>query len=257
MAFDLASIACDSVRRPPRMLLLGIDKIGKTTFACGSYKPILIRIKGEDGADDIAVAKFPLCKTYSDVESCLNTLGTQQHDFGTIVIDSASSLEPLIWDAICQKYRVNCIEKADGGYGHGYTESLNYWRKITEYLDALREQKNMASIIIGHTRVKAFSSPDIGTYDTWQFSINEKAASVLMQWADVTIFAKMKTVVKTEEVGFNKEISRPLDAGGHARYLYTQKNPAYPSGGRGIYGRLPDELPLSWNAFMDAVGKAK
>ena len=35
MAFDLASISNEAVARAPRIVLLGVEKIGKTSFACG------------------------------------------------------------------------------------------------------------------------------------------------------------------------------------------------------------------------------
>jgi len=38
--------------------------------------------------------------------------------------------------------------------------------------------------------------------------------------------------------------------------LFTQKRPGHPGGGRGVYGRLPYKLPLSWEAFTNAASEA-
>ena len=133
---------------------------------------------------------------------------------------------------------------------------MDIWREITEALDALRNHRNMAIIIVGHVLVKRFDDPAGDSYDQYQFDMHAKAANLLYRWADVILFCNTKVVVKTEDVGFGKTKSRGLDNTGGARFLYTQKRPAHPGGGRGPYGRLPYELPLSWASFSDAVAVA-
>ena len=267
MAFDLASISDEAVQRAPRIVLLGVEKIGKTTFACGSRvangavaeyglnKPVVISVKGEEGADAIPVAKFPVAMKFKDVIDALGALYVEKHEFGTVVVDSASALEPLIWQQTCDEAGVTSIEKVGGGYGKGYTEALNQWRTLCQGLDALRMDRGMASIIIGHTKVKAINNPDTDSYDAYQFDINDKAANLLFRWADVVLFANTKVVVKKESAGFADK-KRGIDAANGQRFLYTQKKPSHPGGGRGVYGSLPYELPLDWASFQAAVAAA-
>ena len=258
MAFNLASCMGGTRLRPPRIVLLGVEKIGKSTFASGAESPAFIPVNGEEGIDDIPCDfKYPTCKTLGNVMDCLYSLYSEPHSLGTAIIDSASALEPLIWQDTCRDNgNVNSIEKVMGGYGKGYVEALSYWRKVTEALDALRNDRNMASILIGHVKVKRFDDPAGDSYDQYQFDINEKAANLLYRWADVILFANTKVVVKKEDVGFNKQHARGIDVSGGARFVYTQKRPAHPGGGRGAYGRLPYELPLNFGSFMDAVAAA-
>ena len=257
MAFDLASITNETRIRAPRIILLGVEKIGKSTFASGANNPIFIPIKGEEGIDDIRVPKFPVVRDYADLLSCFNTLYTQQHSHETLCIDSGSTLEPIIWADVCAKNgNVDSIEKVGGGYAKGYTEALSRWRQIAESLDTLRSERNMASIIIGHVKVKRFDDPCGDSYDTYQFDLNDRAANLLYRWADVILFANTKVIVKKEDVGFGKEKHRAIDISGGNRFLYTQKRPAHPGGGRGVFGRLPYELPLNWANLMDAVQAA-
>jgi hypothetical protein len=268
MALSLASISTETAVKAPRIIVLGVEKIGKTTFACGSRiehnqvveyglnNPILLQIKGEEGADDLAIPKFPVLDSFADVMSALGALYQENHEFGTVVLDSASALEPLVFDAVCKEAGVQSIEKVGGGYGKGYTEALAKWRIITETLDALREPKQMASIIIGHVRVKRFDDPNGDSYDQYQFDLNDKAANLLFRWADAILFCNTKTVVKKEDVGFGNEKARGVDISGGQRFIYTQKRPAHPGGGRGIYGRLPYELPLDWAAYQAAIAAA-
>lgn len=266
MAFDLSQLSSDIVQRPPRIIVTGVPKIGKTSFACGSRcdesgmpvqfginSPAVIPIKGEEGCDDIPVLKFPVVTGFEQLMDYLRSLYSQESKIRTVVIDSVSTLEPLIWSEICNEYDTESIEQVGGGYGKGYTRSLEYWDKILFALDHLRNDRGMTIVLISHVKVKVVTNPALSSsYDSYVMSCNEKLAAKLMQWADVTTFAMSKVIVRTEALGFGKEEKRAVDDGGR-RYLYTRENPAYPSGGRGIYGWLPSELPLDWASFENAV----
>jgi hypothetical protein len=265
MAISLASIQKGTQIKAPRIIILGVEKIGKTTFACGSKfengqlvetginSPIVIPTKGEEGTDSLDVPVFPTCNQFGEIMECIGSLYREDHDFKTVALDSASAMEPLIWDQLCSDYNVDSIEKVDGGYGKGYTIACNLWRQILDGFDALRNEKGMASIIIGHVKVKRFDDPTGESYDQYQFDINDKARNLLFRWADLILFANTKVVVKKEDAGFKKEKKRGIDLSGGARYLFTQKRPAHPGGGRGAYGKLPYELPLDWAKFEEAV----
>lgn len=254
MSFDLTSIKKGVEHKAPRIVLLGVEKIGKSTFAAGADNPIFLPIKGEEGVDDLDVAKFPRAETFDDVLNAVSTLITEDHDYNTFIIDSASALEPVIWQKLCDEANCDSIEKVGGGYGKGYIEAANKWRDLMEGLDMLR-QKGIACILIGHVKVKRFDDPLGASYDQFQFDLHEKVHLALQRWADSILFANNETVVKTEAVGFNKEKKTGKDLTGK-RYLFTQKKPGHPGGGRGVYGRLPYKIELSWDAFTNAVNEA-
>jgi hypothetical protein len=264
MAIDLNSIKKETVIRAPRMVLIGVEKIGKTTFACGSRvengivvetglnSPVVIPIKGEEGADSLNVAQFPVCKSYDDVMDAIESL-LGEHDYKTVIIDSASALEPLIWDAVCKIAKVDSIEKVGGGYGKGYAEAASLSRNMLAGLDALRNERGMSVIIIGHVKVKRFDDPGGDSYDQYQFDAHDKVANLIYRWSDIILFANTKVVVAKEDVGFGKDKKRGIDTTGGRRFLYTQKRPSHPGGGRGYFGQLPYEIPLDWASFESAV----
>lgn len=268
MAIELSSLSFEAQLKAPRIVLLGVEKIGKSSFACGSCvengvvtkygenRPVVISVKGEEGADSFPVAKFPVANSYDDLIEELRALYKGEHDFETVVIDSASALEPILWDKLCQESGAASIEKVGGGYGKGYIEALRLWRGLLTALDALREKRNMASIIIGHVKVKAVNNPDTDAYDAYQFDINDKAANLLYRWADLILFANVKVAVRKESTGFGEK-SRAVDITQGRRYLYTQKRPSHPGGGRGIYGMLPYELDFDWVSFQNAVNSIR
>tara|TARA_R110000744_G_scaffold90984_6_gene176596 strand:- start:1013 stop:1777 length:765 start_codon:yes stop_codon:yes gene_type:complete len=254
MAFDLQSITSGSKEMSSRIILLGTEKIGKTTFAADFPSPIFLPIKGEEGVDDLDVNSFPRAETYDDVMSAIKTLIKDKHSFETFIIDSASALEPIVWDKLCEEHECESIEKVGGGYGKGYTEALHKWRQLMDGLDLLR-MKGITVIIIGHVKVKRFDDPLGLSFDQYQFDIHEKVHLTLQRWADSILFCSSETIVQTEDVGF-KEKRRGRDLTGD-RFIYTQKRPAHAGGGRGVYGRLPYKIPLSFQSFNDAVQAAK
>mgnify|MGYP001570037450 CR=1 FL=1 len=268
MALSLNSISKKTAVRAPRILLTGREKIGKTTCASGcsfedgklvrqgANKPIVLPMKGEEGVDGLDVPSFPTLGSVEEVLQALEALCTEDHDYRTVVIDSASALEPLVWDYLCRRENVEGIEKVGGGYGKGYTEAAGVWREILAGLDALRAAKNMATVIIGHVRCKRFDDPTGASYDQYQLDMHEKSSAVLQRWADLILFATTKVAVKKEDQGFGKKKKRGVDVTGGQRFLFTQQRPGHPGGGRDVYGRLPYELPLNYSAFEAAVTDA-
>lgn len=267
MAISLSSISKAAAVKAPRIIVLGVEKIGKTSFACGCRfengvlveqgvnGPVVVSVKGEEGADSLQVPKFPTCQSFSEVLDTIGAVYDEKNEFSTYVLDSASALEPLIWQAVCQDHNAKTIEEVGGGYGKGYVEALNKWRSILDGLDALRD-KQVSSVIIGHVKVKRFDDPAGDSYDTYTFDLNERAANLLFRWADVILFCNTKVIVKKEDKGFGESKKRGVELAQGARFLYTQKKPAHPGGGRGVYGQLPYELPLDWAAFEEAVAEA-
>ncbi len=259
MAISLQSLSRGTAVKAPRIVVLGVEKIGKTTFACGGHfegnnlvsvganKPVVISVKGEEGADALDVAKFPVANDYTTVLECIGALAKEQHDFEAVVLDSASALEPLLWQAVCAENGKESIEAF--GYAKGYVLALDYWRRILNGLDYLREHKGMSSIIIGHARAKTINDPETDAYDAYVMDIHDKAANLVFRWADVILFCNTKKIVNTDT-------NKAIEVNQGQRYLYTRKTPSHPGGGRGVYGHLPAELPLDWWSFQAAVAAA-
>jgi len=157
---------------PPRILMYGTEGIGKSTTAAQAPHPIFIPT--EDGLDQIDCASFPLAQRFDEVVSAISALYTEEHDYQSVVIDSLDWLERLIWDDVCREYGVNCreygvksIEKADGGYAKGYTHALTQWREVLNGLDALRNERGMAVILLAHAKVEKFEDPESVAYDRY------------------------------------------------------------------------------------------
>jgi hypothetical protein len=235
---------------PPRFVIYGTEGIGKSTTAAQAPKPVFIPT--EDGLDQIDCASFPLATSLTDVESALQSLIHEPHDFEAVIIDSLDWLERLVWDALCQQYGVVSIEKVDGGYAKGYTHALTPWRRVLDSLNILRNQRGMCVILLAHAKVEKFEDPEQAAYDRYSPRLHKHVTAIVTEWADAVLFATRKIITKTEETGFNRErtIASGLGKDGGERILRCVGSPACVAKNR--YD-LPAELPLSWAALMQAM----
>lgn len=249
MAISLSSISKTQRNSlPPRVVVHGAQKIGKTTFAAGAYNPIFIALEdGLSGIDDVAAFNGgqPLAN-YEEVDQALDVLLKDEHDFGTVVIDSTDWLEPLIWSYTCRKNNWGSIE--DPGFGKGYVAANAVWRQFLDKLNALRMQRGMAVILIAHSAVKRFEAPDSESFDRYELKMQKGALGLIVEWADAILFAQEETAVKKEKLSGDNVRTRGVSTG--RRIVNTNAKPSFIAGNR--YG-LPDVLPLDWNAFTAAM----
>jgi hypothetical protein len=234
----------------PRILLYGSEGVGKSTL--GSQTPGAIFVPTEDGLGQIDCHSFPLAKSFEDVISALGALYSEKHDYQTVVIDSLDWLERLVWDAVCRDYGAKSIEKVDGGYGKGYVHALPYWRKVLDGVDALHKEHGMLVLLLAHAKVERFEDPESSAYDRYSPRLHKHAGALLTEWVDIVTFATRKFRVEREEAGFNRErgIAHPVGKDGGERILRTVGGPSCVAKNR--YS-LPAELPLSWDALLNAI----
>ena len=241
MAFDLKSIKKNTAIAAPRIMVYGVEGIGKSTFAAASPNPIYILT--EDGLGLLKVDHFPIATSFKDVMDAIGVLYSDKHDFKTVVIDSLDWLEAIIQRETEQNY-----EAKDLAYGKGAVIAAERWREILDGLNALRNDKGMIVILIAHTAIKRFDSPEVEPYDRYQPKLQERSNAVCREWVDALMFANYKTIVKKDDVGFNQTNNRGISTG--ERMLFTSERPAYMAKNR---YNLPDSIPLSWDAFAEAI----
>jgi len=241
MAFDLKSIRKNDAIAAPRIMVYGVEGIGKSTFGAGSPNPVYILT--EDGLGSLDVNHFPLATSFQDVMDAIATLYKENHAFETVVIDSLDWCEAIIQREIDAKY-----DAKDLAYGKGSVIAAERWREILDGLNALRNDKGMAVILIAHTTIKRFDSPEVEPYDRYQPKLQERSNAVVREWCDAVLFANYKTIVKKDDVGFNQTNNRGISTG--ERLLFTSERPAYMAKNR---YNMPESIPLSWDAFTQAI----
>jgi hypothetical protein len=245
MSISLASISRTTRNSlPPRVVVHGAQKVGKSTFAAGAYNPIFLPL--EDGLSGIETNSFPLLKSYDEVDQALNSLLNDQHDFGTAVVDSTDWLEPLIWSHVCKANNWQSIEQP--GYGKGYVEAGAVWRAFLDKLNRLRMERAMSIILIAHSAVKRFEAPDTDSFDRYELKMQKGALGLIVEWADIIAFAQEEVAIKKEKLAGDNIRARGVSTG--RRIMHTNAKPSFIAGNR---YNLPDVLDLSWPALMQAM----
>lgn len=238
---SLADVVRGRQEMPDRVLLYGVEGIGKSTWATGARAPIFI--PAEDGTAALDIARFPDPKNWTDVLEAVRTLTDEQHDFQTVVLDTLDAVEPMLWQHICQRDKKASIE--DYGYGKGYVAALDEWRGFLASLERLRRARGMSVVLLAHSWIKPFKSPDTDDYDRYELKLHVKAGGLVKEWCDSVLFAHYETfATKNERTGAAKGISTG------ARVVHTQRTAAWDAKNR--YS-LPEVLPLSYEDYANAV----
>ena len=241
MAFDLKSISRNDNTAPPRLMVYGVEGIGKSTFAAGAPDPIFILT--EDGLGSLDVEHFPIATSLDNVMDAIGALYAEDHPYKTVVLDSLDWLEAIIHREMEAKH-----DAKDLAYGKGAMIAAQQWRDVLDGLNALRNDKQMTVILLAHNIIKRFDSPEVEPFDRYQPKLQERSNAVVREWADAVMFANYKTIVKKDDVGFNKTVARGISSG--ERMLFTTERPAYMAKNR---YNLPDSIPLTWDAFANAI----
>lgn len=253
----LGGIKPGKLREPLRLLTYGVEGVGKSSMAAASPDPIWLDVEG--GSGHLEVTRYPfrdgvgghVPTEYGEVLRAIDDLGTGDHGFKTVVVDTVDRLEALIWQHVCKRAskpgkEVNSIEEF--GYGKGYVMAIDEWRGLCLRLDRLRAAKGMNVILLGHCQIRTFKSPDTDDWDRYSLRLHDKAAGFLKEWADVTGFACF------EEGASALGEARPKGYSTGKRFLKLERTAAYDAKSR---IPLPPQVELDpanpWAPFAAAL----
>jgi hypothetical protein len=237
----LEKVVTGLVQVPDRILIYGIEGIGKSTFAAGFPAPIFIEAE-RDGTARIETTRFPTPERWPDILEAVQTLAIETHEYKTVIIDTLDAAEAMIWQYIIKRDGKKAIE--DYPYGQGYTAAVDQWRILLAGLERLRV-KGMGIVLIGHSSVKTFNNPEGPNFDRYQLKLNDKAGGLLRGWCDAFLFANYETLTQR-----NEQTKQVKGVSSGARVIHTLRTAAYDAKSR--LG-LPEMLPLNYDDFAAAV----
>jgi len=218
-------------RTPLRVVIYGLEGIGKTTLA--AQFPDAVILDTEDGSAHLDCARV-VCQDWTSLEGAIMELGRDGQGFRTVVIDSADWAERLAVHALVSKASKRSIE--DFGFGKGYVMLAEQFAKLLTAADHLIS-RGMHVVWVAHSKVQRTSPPDeTDGYDRYELKLTKHCAPLLREWADALLFANYKTTLIEGSDG------RMKARGGQQRVLHTERCAAFDAKNR--FG-LPAELPLS------------
>lgn len=239
----LSTITSKKRFRPVFFCLYGPPGVGKSTF--GSEMPDPIFIQTERGLDQITVPKFPVPKTFIEFYQQLNALDKEEHDYKSIIIDTADALELLIWQRVCDEGKVRSIEEFGGGYGKGYVRAREIWTGVLKQLTDMSERFNIA--LIAHSHIRSINDPSLGTpYETHEIKLHSKSAEIVKQMVDMLLFVQLETTIAKDSPKAKK--GRGIIS--EDRIMRTAPGTGFEAKNR---YQLENPMEFSWAALMDGI----
>ena len=226
--------------RSPRIMLIGVEGVGKSTAGASMPNPIFIC--GESGLVGPQFAEIPSFTpdNWGEALQFIDELTKAPGDFKSLVIDTLDWVEPMLYAYVCTKAGHKNIE--DFGYGKGYVVAQQEARQLLARLDRLNEM-GMNILILCHSQIKTVNNPCGDNYDHFEAKVNAKIGGIFKEWCDAVLFAQFDMYTK-------KDGMRSKAFGGDGRIVQTTHSAAWDAKNR--YG-LPEVMPLDMGAILEAI----
>ena len=238
----MLNIISGRVQRPQKVVLYGVEGIGKTSLSAQTPDPLFIDTEG--GTAHLDVRRLQKPETWEELISLIREVAATPDVCRTLVLDTADWAEQMAIDFICQKYRQPGLESF--GYGKGYTFlSEEFSRLLATCDEVIASGKHM--VITAHAKQRRVELPDeTGGFDVWGLKLSKQSAPLLKEWPDALLFLNYKTLVVATDSNTHK-------AQGGKRVIYTNHRPVFDAKNR---HNLPDEMELCYASIAPIFGDA-
>lgn len=183
--------------------LYGDSGIGKSTWAAQATGCIFLDL--EKGLEEIKCKKIPVTKT-ADLPKVLRWFFTSEYE--TLVIDSITKLEKIVWDEMLQEHQVETMALVAGGFGKGFDIAADKIRKILDFLKASTQRTEKKVILIGHHATVTAPNPAGEAFEKYTLDVHKKVCNQIFSTVDAVLFAQLDTVLKKKADGDYQAISR-------------------------------------------------
>jgi len=263
----LKGVTSGRITKPRKTLLYGAKGIGKTTWASKAPNPVFIQT--EEGSNDLDVDRFPRCRDNPGHETlpwaidkfqwCFDQLLLEEHDYKTLIIDSADHFGHIIDQDVCRDNNWSSLE--DPGFGKGQAVSYSAWMTWLAEFDLLREKRGMSIILIAHEKIIEYKNPTTDAYNRYTNSLHTTktgtgAGALIQEWCDEVLFATYPVLTRTTDKKLGQEAVKAV--GGGNRTIYTEERPTHDAKNRlGLPYELPMDKELGYQVYANYIGQSQ
>ena len=231
-----------------KVLIYGVEGVGKTTLAAQFPNPLFIDCEG--GTDNFDVARFQRPTSWQMLLQEVEQIKQDPSICSTLVIDTIDWAEAEAIRYVCDSHQVKNIE--DFGWSKGYTYLNEEMGKLLNLLTEVRDA-GINVVLTAHMNIRTISLPDdSGAYDRYELKLktakNGNNSQLVKEWADMVLFLNYKQYVVKDEKTKQSKVT-----GGRERVMYTNHTAAYDAKNR--FG-LPDELPMKFESIAHLFASA-
>ncbi len=232
------------IKSAQKIVVYGVEGIGKSTFASRFPSPLFIDTEGSTKHMDIS--RTPTPSSWTMLLDQAQYVKRNPTICKTLVIDTADWAERMCEQTVCAKAGKAGIE--DFGYGKGYTYLGDEFGKLLNLLqEVIAVGVNV--VFTAHAQMRKFEQPDeLGSYDRWEMKLSKKTAPLLREWADMVLFVNYETYVIKSDNKLEKG-----KAQGGKRIMHTTHHPCWDAKNR---HDLKDKLPFDYGEIAQCFGGA-
>ncbi len=235
--------------KPPRIVLVGVEGVGKSTAGAQMPNPIFLCAENGLVGEQFAETKNISPKSWEELLGFVDYLRTEKHEYKTLVIDTLDWLEPELYRFICQRdskpdKKLKSVE--DYGYGKGYVVACDEFRGLLSKLESLNNA-GMGIMFLAHVQIKAFNNPTGDNYDRYEMKVAKQISALVKEWADAVLFARFETYTE-------KDGAKAKGKGGDVRVAHTRHCAAWDAKNR---FSLPEILPFDMPGILEAIKKGQ
>lgn len=248
------------VSKAPIITIVGYPGSGKSSLAALFPDPIFIQT--DDNAETVFeswdddkkpsfMPKIPHANVKQNIRSSeivlaqMRELASADHEFKTLILDTATSLNLLIEEEIAAFDGVDNVAEASGGFHKGYKTVAAKHSKIRAAAEFLRG-KGMTIVFLCHTAThKIKNSPDLPECNVYGLDMHIDSRPWYVNHSDAVLYLKQIEITKgleTDKKGKVTKLGKLKKTG--ERVLITSSD--------GVYGfvdakncyAMPNEIPV-------------
>ena len=237
----MLNISQGKVKRPLRVVVDGVEGVGKSTFAAQFPDPLFIDL--ENGTDSMDVKRTQKPETWEELLQLVRAVAADPGVCRTLIVDTGDWAEALCVKYICRKYKTDGLESF--GYGKGYVYLREEFENLLHELDKVITA-GVNVVVCAHAQIKKFELPDeAGSFDRYELKMSKNVSPLVREWCDIQLFANFKTYVVSTENKHHK------GTGGTRRVMYASHTASWDAKNR--HG-LPDEMEFDFKHIAHLFG---